>query len=234
MSGAFIANLAFRVVSEHGRTSLLQRQLREIDLLVRCVPEDHHIGRMRSRAYALRSIEYCEDIIVHLRTVLLTLRADDDIDALCRIVIGICNDVQDNGTDSDMNQMGSSSTDLGGHMLRFYDQRTWDLRTHVPGDPTARHHRRYSEPSTIGARTPGSMASAIGTAAWIGTSGPWRGSSVQRAPTFLRSGICFWPGPCRHVVGCMNSDPRAHRPVGRVTEKCWVLWLTLAGSNIHA
>ena len=85
------------VVLEHSRTSLLQCQLREIDLLARWVPEDPHIDRMRSRAYALRSIEYCKDIVVHLRTVLLTLRADDDIDALCIVVINICNDVQDDG-----------------------------------------------------------------------------------------------------------------------------------------
>lgn len=139
MSGAYIATLAFRVVLEHGRTSLLQRQLREIDLLVRRVPEDPHLDRMRSRAYALRSIEYCEDILVHLRTVLLTLRADDDIDALrradddidalCIVVINICKDVQDDGTYPDMNQMDSSSTDLRGHMLRVYDERMRVLRS---------------------------------------------------------------------------------------------------------
>ena len=63
--------MAFRVVLEHGRPYVIKRQLAELDALdeTNGLEMDHglidflHWHRMRQRAHALRSVEYCEDII---------------------------------------------------------------------------------------------------------------------------------------------------------------------------
>ena len=70
MTGADIAMLAIHVVLDHGRASVLQRQLREIDLLMPAAGGCDHLNRLWSRAHARRSIEYCEDVLVHLKCVL--------------------------------------------------------------------------------------------------------------------------------------------------------------------
>ena len=57
-----------------------------------------HLDRMCQRAHALRDVECCEDVGVHLRTVRdarnMARRADDDAHDMCRIIIGICCDAE--------------------------------------------------------------------------------------------------------------------------------------------
>ena len=65
---------------------------------MRDVPGDPHLDRMCQRAHALRDVECCEDVGVHLRTVRdahnMARRADDDAHDMCRIIIGICCDAE--------------------------------------------------------------------------------------------------------------------------------------------
>ena len=78
MSGADIAMRAIHLVLDHGRASVLQRQLREIDLLMSASAGGcDHLNRLWSRAHARRSIEYCEDVLEHLRCVLASRRHED-------------------------------------------------------------------------------------------------------------------------------------------------------------
>ena len=69
MSGADIAMLAIHLVLDHDRASVLQRQLREIDLLMPAAGGGDHLDRLCSGAHSRRSIEYCEDVLAHLRCV---------------------------------------------------------------------------------------------------------------------------------------------------------------------
>ena len=100
MSGADIAMLAIHMVLDHGRASVLQRQLREIDLLMPAAGGGGHLNRLWSRAHARRSIESCEDVLVHLRSVSLENEIPDrDLEALCDAVMDICNTFGDGDGD---------------------------------------------------------------------------------------------------------------------------------------
>ena len=100
-----IAMRALRKVFQHRREEVLQCQQREITDLIALVPGDPHLDRMVQRSYSLCSIEYCEDVIVHLHAVVRSIkdaerrrRAIDDertrTDRLCTIVCDICEDVR--------------------------------------------------------------------------------------------------------------------------------------------
>ena len=89
---------ALRIVLEHHRPDVLRRQLSDIDEFIReywgGVPP--HYDRMRRRAHALHSIEYCEDVIMHLKFAsdMAFRMSDADSAALRNQVIFSCVDVQ--------------------------------------------------------------------------------------------------------------------------------------------
>ena len=97
--GCHLPTAALRIVLAHHRPEVLRRQLSDIDeAMYDCefqgVVVPPHYARMRGRAHALRSIEYCEDLIMHLRTAAVRayeMRASDgDSAALCDRVIEFC------------------------------------------------------------------------------------------------------------------------------------------------
>ena len=107
-----IAMRALRKVFQHRRDEVLQCQQRDIADLIALVPGDPHLDRMVQRSYTLCSIEYCEDVIVHLHAVVRSIkdaerrrrtidaeriRQTNEItrnDRLCTIVCDICEDVR--------------------------------------------------------------------------------------------------------------------------------------------
>ena len=95
MSGADIAMLAIHLVLDHDRASVLRRQLREIDNLMPAAGENAHFDRLCSGAHARRSIEYCEDVLAHLRCAYERRLdpPDRDLEAMCNVAVSICQNV---------------------------------------------------------------------------------------------------------------------------------------------
>ena len=134
MSGADIAARAIHLVLDHGRASVLQRQLREIDLLMPAAGGCDHLNRLWSRAHARRSIEYCEDVLVHLRSVFLEEEKeipDRDLEAMCDVVMNICNDFGDGEGDRERRSSAMFSvTGLVDIIVQPMDLRPW-AREHL-------------------------------------------------------------------------------------------------------
>ena len=104
MSGAALHPM--HIVFQHRRSYVLQRQLKEIRLLMIYAsgdtPRNQHHARMHQRARELNSIEYCEDVIMHLNVVIDQLgmigASDREAEQLCCIVSGICQDAMGDGS----------------------------------------------------------------------------------------------------------------------------------------
>ena len=91
MSVADIAARAIHLVLDRGRASVLQRQLREIDLLMLAGGGCTHLRRMWPRAHARRSIEYCEDVLAFLRMSSVKHEIPDlDLEAMCDVAAAMC------------------------------------------------------------------------------------------------------------------------------------------------
>ena len=113
MSGADIAMLAIHLVLGRDRASVLRRQLREIDDLMPWV-RNAHFDRLRSGAHARRSVEYCEDVLAHLRCAFESDRRvpdppDHDLAAMCDVVAGMCDDVVDYGGEEELDRRRRTS-----------------------------------------------------------------------------------------------------------------------------
>ena len=110
MSGADIAMLAIHLVLGRDRASVLRRQLREIDDLMPWV-RNAHFDRLRSGAHARRSVEYCEDVLAHLRCASERVLdpPDRDLDAMCNVVVNMCNDVVDYGGEEELDHRRRTS-----------------------------------------------------------------------------------------------------------------------------
>ena len=164
MSGAgqHIPAQALRIVFRHRRPEVLQYQLREIDTLVGHYnlvcrePRDPHLGRMRQRARALHSIEYCEDVIMHVNAVIdrehMRRVADDDAVALCHVICNICEDVEYRSEDPDSDPY-ERIRDTMNRVLGLFDVlvepqniRPW-AREHLDLHRLANWHQRRDEPN---------------------------------------------------------------------------------------
>ena len=131
MSGADIAARVIHLVLKQDHASVLQRQLREIDLLMLAGGSaDTHLSRMWPRAHARHSIEYCEDLLAHLRAASLEYTVPDrDLEDMCDVAVGMCWDFGDLGGepgDDERRRSGMCNvTRLVDIIVKFDNLRPW-------------------------------------------------------------------------------------------------------------